>query len=76
MPHVEPLFWKCMLYELDLKHSATDATHNICAAYGEDVLILCTCQLWFARFRFGQRSPRMNLMQEGRSSSIKKPCKL
>jgi hypothetical protein len=57
MPHVESHFQECMLYELDLKHNAVNATSNICAAYGENVLTLCTCQLWFARFRSGQKKP-------------------
>ena len=55
MPHVEPHFRECMLYEFDLKHNAAEATRNICTAYGEDALTLRTCQLWFARFRSGQR---------------------
>jgi histone-lysine N-methyltransferase SETMAR len=44
-----------MLYEFDLKHKAAEATRNICIAYGEDALTIRACQLWFARFRSGQR---------------------
>lgn len=55
MPHVELHIRECMLYEFDLKHSAAEATRNICVAYGEDALTLRTCQYWFARFRSGQK---------------------
>ncbi len=47
MSHVEPHFWECMFYELDLKHNAAEATRNTCAAYAEDTLTLRTYQLQF-----------------------------
>lgn len=46
----------CMLYEFKLGRKATEATRNICSAYGKDVLDVRKCQRWFAKFRSGDMS--------------------
>ena len=43
----------CMLYEFHQGKSATQATKDICHAYGEGALEVRTCQNWFSRFKAG-----------------------
>ena len=43
----------CMLYELNSKKNATEATNSICTTYGENALDFRTCQNWFAEFKSG-----------------------
>ena len=46
-------FRHCMLYEFNLKKSASEATISICNVYGPNAVSLRVCQNWFARFKMG-----------------------
>jgi histone-lysine N-methyltransferase SETMAR len=53
----------CMLYEFDRGSTAAEATKNIHAAYGEEVVGSSTCCRWFNKFRSGD----ITLMDKTRS---------
>ena len=46
----------CILFQFNLGNKATDATKNICEAYGKDALDIRKCQRWFKKFRSGNTS--------------------
>jgi histone-lysine N-methyltransferase SETMAR len=46
----------CLLYEYQLRHSAIEATRNICQAIGSDVISTATAYRWYERFANGDYS--------------------
>jgi len=49
-----------MLYEFQLGQSAALEACNICVALGEGTVAERTCQVWFNRFRSGDKSMEIN----------------
>lgn len=59
----------CALYEFDQGRSAAQAARNLQSTYGEDAMSERSCQVWFSRFKEGDRSLQ-DLSREGRPKMI------